>query len=143
MTPNVFVFQSLPERFDLRQKLIEGQPDTWYATRYRGEMKPGDIVFFWMAGDAHFRGMYGWGRLTSPPYIEDGWKAHGVDVLYECKFSQRITPKEISADDELARMLLFRAPQATNFLLTETEAPKLIKLVLSKNERAPVLEPAL
>jgi hypothetical protein len=70
---SVFVFQSVPERYDLRTALQPGKKDTWYATRYRSEMNAGDLVFFWMGGDEHFRGLYGWGQLASAPYLKAGW----------------------------------------------------------------------
>ncbi|MCR4342439.1 MAG: EVE domain-containing protein [Patescibacteria group bacterium] len=83
---NVFVFQSVPERYDLREAISPGAKDTWYATRYRNKMNPGDLVFFWMAGDEHFRGLYGWGKIISTPYLKSGWESHGVDVSYEVRF---------------------------------------------------------
>ncbi|MEE1920501.1 EVE domain-containing protein [Pseudomonas sp. 148P] len=134
---NVFVFQSVPERFDLRKAVQPGQTDTWYATRYRNEMQPGDLVFFWMAGDEHFRGLYGWGLLTSSPYLKSGWDSHGVDVRYEAKFAKPILAKTIRNDEVLAEMLIFRAPQATNFLLSAHQAKRLIRVIHSRGEEAP------
>lgn len=136
---NVFVFQSIPERFDLRQALRPGAQDTWYATRYRSEMRPGDLVFFWMAGDEHFRGLYGWGRLTSHPYLKTGWESHGVDVKYEVKFSSPVRARSIRDDQALADMLIFRAPQATNFLLSPLQAKRLVRLVRDRGENVPSL----
>ena len=52
---NIFVFQSVPDRYDLRSKLLPGAHETWYATRYRSDMHSGDVVFFWMAGDERYR----------------------------------------------------------------------------------------
>ena len=71
---NVFLFQSAPEQYDLRKELRPGEFDNWHATRYRMEMHPGDIVFFWMGGDQNFRGLYGWGEITSEPYIKPEWE---------------------------------------------------------------------
>ncbi len=42
---NIFVFQSVPERYDLRQAICPGNRDTWYATRYRNKMNPGDVAY--------------------------------------------------------------------------------------------------
>ena len=61
---NAFIFQSVPDRYDLRREFRVGKSDTWYATRYRNEMKAGDIVFFWMRGEEDSRGLYGWGTLS-------------------------------------------------------------------------------
>jgi len=134
---SVFVFQSVPERYDLRQEIKPGQPDTWYATRYRNEMAPGAIVFFWMAGDEHFRGLYGWGHLTSAPYLKSGWDGHGVDVVYHTKFKRAILAKSLREDPELSKLLILRSPQATNFLLTDSEAKRLVRLVRDRGEQSP------
>jgi hypothetical protein len=139
---NVFVFQSVPDRFDLRTELRPGSRDTWYATRYRNEMHPGDLVFFWMAGDDRFRGLYGWGLLASKPYVKSGWDSHGVDVTYKEKFSKAISAKSIRDDPKLAEMLIFRAPQATNFLLSSDQAKRLVKLVKERGEVAPTIKEA-
>src|SRR5260370_961577 len=56
---SVFIFQSVPDRFDLREEFEPGLDDTWYATRYRNEMRPGAVVFFWMGGPPEIRGVYG------------------------------------------------------------------------------------
>jgi hypothetical protein len=136
---NVFVFQSVPERYDLRHAVRPEKRDTWYATRYRNDMRPGDLVFFWMAGDEHFRGLYGWGRIASAPYLKPGWDSHGVDVKYEVKFGKPILARSMRDDAVLAAMLIFRAPQATNFLLSHEQASRLVKLVRDRGESAPSL----
>ncbi|MGY6214705.1 EVE domain-containing protein [Methylolobus aquaticus] len=139
---NVFVFQSRPERYDLRTAIRPGSRDTWYATRYRNDMNPGDLVFFWMAGDEHFRGLYGWGHIASAPYLKAGWDSHGVDVTYEVKFGKPILARSVREDAVLADMLIFRAPQATNFLLSPQHARCLVKLVKERRETAPTLDGA-
>jgi predicted RNA-binding protein with PUA-like domain len=135
----VFVFQSVPERYDLRKAIQPKDTDTWYATRYRNEMHPGDLVFFWMGGDEHFRGLYGWGRISKPPYFKEGWESHGVDVRYEVKFKKPILAKSLREDKALSEMLIFRAPQATNFLLTPDQAKRLLRLIRDVGEEAPSL----
>ena len=137
---NVFLFQSVPERYDLRDAVRPGGRDTWYATRYRNEMRPGDLVFFWMGGDEHFRGLYGWGRLTSEAYLKSGWDSYGVDVVYEIKFRRMISARSIRDDEKLADLLIFRAPQATNFLLSPEDAKRLVRVVEDRQETAPSLK---
>jgi hypothetical protein len=136
---NVFIFQSVPERYDLRTKLRQHEKDTWYASRYRKDMRPGDFVFFWMGGDESFRGLYGWGRIHSYPYTRAGWDTHGVDVIYEVRFEKVIFARLIRNDSTLARMLIFRAPQATNFLLSSEESTKLVRLLADLGEKTPSL----
>lgn len=137
---NTYIFQSMPDRYDLREKLEPGQKDTWYATRYRNKMKPGDLVFFWMGGDKRFRGLYGWGKLISEPYIKKNWKTYGVDVKYEEKFGKPITGSVIQTNKELSELLIFRAPQATNFYVDTYDLKKLLKLIKSLGEQIPKIE---
>jgi hypothetical protein len=134
---NVFLFQSVPDRYDLRRKLAPGKTDTWYATRYRNEMHPDDVVFFWLAGDRQFRGLYGWGRIASDPYLKAGWDSHGIDVHYEEKFKIPLLATAIEDDPVLASMLIFRAPQATNFLLSPQQATRLVQLLRDHGEVPP------
>jgi hypothetical protein len=136
---NTFIFQSLPDRFNLRDKLIPGSKDTWYATRYRNEMKVGDLVYFWMGGDERFRGIYGWGKIIGEPYIKKDWDSYGVDVEYMAKFKKPITSSYLKNDDDLKNLLIIRAPQATNFLVDEKQSKKLIKIIRSLGEQEPKL----
>lgn len=134
---NVFIFQSVPTRFDLREKLRPGDKETWYATRYRNDMHPGDLVFFWMAGEEDIRGLYGWGHIVSTPYIKEEWDSHGVDISYEVKFEEPILASTLRDDPVLGQMLIFRAPQATNFLLTDAQVAQLEARIKSLGLPAP------
>jgi hypothetical protein len=137
---SVFIFQSIQERFDLRTSLVPGKRDTWLASRYRGEMHSETAVFFWMAGDEQIRGAYGWGLIASEPYLKPEWKNYAVDVIYQVKFSQPLLASILRSDRILANMLIFRAPQATNFLLSEEEAARLVDLVEARGDRAPAAD---
>jgi len=134
---NTFIFQSVKDHFDLRQDLSPGKPETWYATRYRSEMHPDDIVHFWMGGSPNIRGLYGWGRLTSEVFIKPKWDSHGVDAVCVEKYANPILAETIEKDSLLADMLIFRAPQATNFLLSPAEATKLANLIKRQGKMAP------
>lgn len=134
---NVFVFQSVLDRYDLRDAIQPGTQATWYATRYQRDMHPGDTVFFWMAGGEHIRGLYGWGRISSDPYLREDWDRHGVDVTYETKFDSPILASAIREDLVLSNMLIFRAPQATNFLLSLEQATRLVEIIEQRGQTAP------
>jgi len=136
---NVFLFQSVSDRFDLRKEIQPGANDTWYATRYRKDMHKGDVVFFWMGGDPTIRGIYGWGNITSEPYMSEGWTKHGVNVTYRARFDQPLLATAIQKDPVLAEMLIFRTASATNFLLNDDEAVRLIGLVRSRGENVPAI----
>ena len=131
---NNWIFQSVPDRYDLRDKLIAGKNATWYATRYRSKMQPDDLVFFWLGGPPPIRGIYGWGGLTSKAYIKPKWDSYGVDVKYVQKLASHLSVTTIKAVPILEDMLILRAAQATNFLLSEEETEAIIKL-LPNNQR--------
>jgi len=136
---NTFIFQSLPELFDLREKLNPGLVDTWYASRYRNEMKVNDIVFFWMGGDERFKGLYGYGKIVKEPYLEANSSTYGVDVEYQVKFKKPITSSFIRNDSDLKNLLIMRAPQATNFLVDDVQSKKLLKIIREHGEDIPKL----
>ena len=115
---NYWIFQSVPKRYDLRERLLEGVEVTWYATRYRNRMLVGDVVFFWLAGPPDIRGIYGWGKLTSTPYRKDAWRSHGVDVRFEKRLKAHLSVTEIRSVPDLQDLLILRSAQATNFLLS-------------------------
>jgi hypothetical protein len=92
-------------------------------------MEPDDKVFFWLAGEPEIRGIYGRGRLISRPYSKPDWDSHGVDVRYEQRVDPHVSADVIRADPDLADLLILRAPQATNFLLSATEAQALNRLI--------------
>lgn len=132
-----FIFQSVPDRLDLRDELGKDRRFTWYATRYQNLMAVGDLVFFWMGGDLKIRGIYGWGTLSSKPYIKSAWDSHGVDVLCKHRFRRPILATDLEDDPVLDAMLIRRAPQGTNFLLSDDEVTRLIARISQEGETAP------
>ena len=129
---NAFIFQSTVERYDLRTMLKAGAKESWLASRYQHAMRPGDIVYFWLAGPESIRGVYGWGKITSKPR---GTNEVGVHV--EVVFPSPLLATDIRRDRVLAGLLIFKVPQATNFLLSRAEAARLAALVKRSGERAP------
>ncbi len=138
---NIFIFQSvIRDKFDLRKDLQEGRKDSWWATRYQNDMSPGDYVFFWLGGEEKIRGLYGWGVLTSTAYRESGNKDDGVDFEYKVKFKQPILAKDLRTDPILKNLMIFRAPQASNFILEPPEAKSLLDFISKRGEVPPDLE---
>ena len=136
---NTWIFQSVPDQFDLRSpaSLSAGEKITWYATRYRDQMTPGDTAYFWMAGDPEIRGIYGWGVLTTGAYMKPRWDSHGVDVRVEARFRRPILATAIRNDQHLNTLLILRQPAGSNFLLEADQAERLRRLVRDNGESAP------
>jgi hypothetical protein len=126
---NVFIFQSKPDRYDLREKLQPGDTVPWHATRYQKKMHPGDFVFFWLAGRKDHRGLYGWGQIVSEPYRKQEWNGDAVNVRYQSRFAKPILATSLASEKALQNLMILRAPQATNFLLSPEEAEHFRKMV--------------
>jgi predicted RNA-binding protein with PUA-like domain len=136
----VFIFQSLVDRYDLRDKIEPSKKDIWYATRYRNELEVGDIVFFWMGGKKELTGIYGWGKIISEPYHKDNWESYGIDVQYEYKFQSPIHISLLKKDKTLKELMVIRAPIGTNFLVTKEQANRLLQVIESMNEKSPKID---
>jgi predicted RNA-binding protein with PUA-like domain len=126
-----WIFQSTSDRYDLRETkvLSAGRRATWLATRFRQGMAPGDLVFFWLAGDPEIRGIYGWGHLLTKAYVDNTDDSFGVDVVCDRRLAQHVPVDRIKAAAQLGDLLVLRAPQATNFPLTDEETRALIRLL--------------
>jgi len=121
-----FIFQAVPERYNLGDELHAGRKVSWVASRYRDRMKKGDVVYFWQAGDPVNRGLYGWGVIVGdePQLRKDA--GYRVDVEYKHSFAQdspvgHIPSDRIRRDPVLQDHLLFRMPLGTNFVLSADE----------------------
>ncbi len=138
-----WIFQGMPERYDLAKKLIPQESESWPLTRYYGQVKQGDIVYFWRGGRQ--AGLYGWGKVSAPPYqetVEDAkdteWQ---VNVTYQKRFSKPIPKNDLLASNQsvkLAGLLILRAPQGTSFKVTTHEAINLNQLIHDRSEEPPV-----
>jgi len=136
-----WIFQGMPERYDLEEKLIPGESETWTLTRYHEEVKPGDMVYFWRGGRQS--GLYGWGLVTDPPHQDQSTESRAawwVNVTYQSRFKNPISKEDITGcrqADKLAGLLIFRAPQGTNFKVTTKEAISLNQLISERSESPP------
>jgi EVE domain len=132
-----WIFQSTIERQDLRSTLREGKDDTRLASRYRQQMSPGDLVYFWLAGPEELRGIYGWGTLLAAPYFDEGRQEFRVAIRYDRRLETHLPAAQIRGSPTLQGLMIFRAPQATNFNLSEDEA-KAIADLMAPDERPDV-----
>lgn len=139
-----FIFQAVPDRYDLRTELREGKRVAWVASRYRDEMTRGDVVYLWRGGDAESRGIYGWGEISSDEPEQDADGTYRIAVKYRKCFlnhspSSFITVDEIRSTAQLRTLLILRMPIGTNFVLSEAEDAALRQLIVTKlgNQWAP------
>jgi len=131
-----FIFQALPERYDLREKIVEGNSAWWIASKGRDRMKAGVVVYFWMAGKPEIRGIYGWGNISGE-IKQDEKGLYRVKVTYGKNFlehesvQRHITIHEIESDPVLCNLLILRAAMGTNFLLNDNEDAAIRDLIVN------------
>lgn len=135
---NYWIFQSVTERYDLRETLQEGKEDSWVISRYWQQMLPGDLVFFWLGGPPAIRGIYGWGALTTTP-VSDGDKQYGARVRCDKKLTSYLSVEKIRAVPLLNDISIVRAPQGSNFMLSREEARAIADLI--EPEAKPLIPP--
>ena len=116
-----WIFQAKPSQYDLRKKLKAGDVVPWHATRYRSEMRDGDVVYFWLAGDFEIRGVYGRGRIVGEPFrAEDGTPR--IKVKVEKRYDLPLGVSQIRDDEKLQDLDILRIPIGTNFRLTPEQS---------------------
>jgi SIR2-like domain/EVE domain/AAA domain len=125
---NYWIFQSNVDQQDLRTRLQEGKEDTRLASRYRQQMSEGDLVFFWLSGSERIRGIYGWGMLSASPELSEEGQ-YRVRVRYHKRLNNHLAVKKMKRRSELKDLLIFRQPQATNFILSREEAQAIAALM--------------
>jgi hypothetical protein len=124
-----YIFQAKPERYDLRTRLMVGKEVGWIASRYRNQMRTGDIVYYWSAGDRDIRGLYGWGTITSEGAFVDSRGTYRILVTCKKIFPRHINYSVIREYPILSDMQLLVSPMGTNFLLTVEESEALSTLI--------------
>jgi predicted RNA-binding protein with PUA-like domain len=146
---NVWVFQAVPEQYDLtrqvRLKMASSKLEDWLATRYRNEMHTGDTVLFWQAGG--LAGIYATGKLSNKrhqvPYLSgDGdWR---VDVSYTQILPNPIFKEQLSKLPSLRDLSILHPPvRGTNFKVTGAEWKVLQKLITQKKAAKPLSKSVL
>lgn len=127
-----FIFQAIPERYDLISELRGGKRVAWLASRYRREMNRGDVVYLWLGGDIESRGIYGWGTISSDSAVQDEEDTYRIAVTYQKRFPSFIAAHEIRSHPALAGLLILRMPIGTNFLLSPGEDAAIRRLIVKK-----------
>jgi hypothetical protein len=126
-----WIFQGVPSRYDVAEKLVAGRREIWLATRYRDEMQVGDVVFFWRAGDRAQRGIYGWGEIVGPPEHHEGW-GWGVPVQYRKRFEHHLPVGLLQGNEKISTNLIFRMPVGTNFRVEPREVSGILEEIAAQ-----------
>jgi predicted RNA-binding protein with PUA-like domain len=137
-----WIFKANPKRFRIEDRLKDAQPQTtWLVTRYRDEVKPGDVAFVWCGGrEPGIRAVM---RADSGPEVRDELeheRRYWVDsqdasrrlrVLGEFTHRTALLPgKRLKSIRGLENLSVFRGwQQATNFRVTDSQGDILLRLV--------------
>jgi len=147
-----WIFQALPERYNLAEQLRPGRTENWVVSRFAREITPGDVVYLWQAGSE--AAVFGWATVNSPvfePNLSEGKssseaspRSQRVEILYQARFEPPITRAEIRSHGQLAGLAILRTAQGTNFRVEPSEARALVELARThgfKNPPEPPDEP--
>ena len=67
-----WIFKCNPEHYHLTERINDADPNTtWRVTRYKDEIKAGDIGFIWVVGDKRVRGIQAVMRIDCDPVEMD------------------------------------------------------------------------
>jgi hypothetical protein len=145
---SAWIFQANPGRFDLSGALDELSEMTWLVTRHAGDIAVGDRVYLWESGpDA--------GIVASATVIEevrereedevslrfwrqerDSLPAARVMLRIDQVLEERIPKRRLVDDARFADLGFLRAPQGTNFAITEAHRRAIDEFFVP-----PILEP--
>jgi 5-methylcytosine-specific restriction enzyme B len=135
---NYWIFKANPELYDVEKHIREGNKfNSWKVSRYRNEIKKGDIAFLWVTG--HPRGIIATLEILSDPYyIPPNPNDSYLSDIY--KVDLRLTAHFPLLDADflktlpgLAGMSTFHGFQAaTNFKVTPEEGEIISKLIGKK-----------
>lgn len=122
-----WIFQARVDRHQLDTDLKEGEVQDWLATRYRADMRPGDKVYFWQAGEKDIRGVYGVGTIVAEPKLDDD--EFIVPVRVTKVLSAPVKSVEIGKSPQLKDLQILQIPIGTNFRVTDEESDTLDQLL--------------
>ena len=138
---NYWIFKANTEKYQLDNRLKD--PDlntTWRITRYREQIKAGDIAFIWRAGSP--RGICALMQIESDPSIIDEIKLENYYLIEKIqkptwrvkgRFIKRfalIDSKVLKLTAGLENLSVFHGfQQATNFIVSQTEAKIILSMI--------------
>jgi len=135
-----WIFKCNPDEYRIDERLKDPEPKiTWRVTRYKDEIKKGDIAFIWRTGDN--RGICAIIRIESDPREMEELDSEQkynferdirVRMRIEGRFTNRfgcVSHKELRNIQGLESLSVFSGyQQTTNFRVTDEEGKILLKL---------------
>lgn len=141
-SPNHWIFQANPNKYDIDQALSQLTQMTWSARQFVDEFQPGDSAYIWRSGKdagivAKIELTEGARERDSDPEEEaftlDPEALPSRDIRVVGRVVARIDPvltkERISSTPGLENLSILRYHQGTNFRVTEAEADVLESLI--------------
>lgn len=136
-----WLFQGNPKYYRILQAIEEQEELPWLVTRYSKEIQVGDRALVWMAGSE--AGIYAIAEVIKPPEIQPElsdtqyWLMPDQAKLdkprVQLKFLRKLLGQplrrhELKQDQILRDLLVIRAPNSTNFRVTEEQWQRVYSL---------------
>ena len=136
-----WLFQGNPKYYRILQAIEEQEELPWLVTRYSKEIQVGDRALVWMAGSE--AGIYAIAEVNKPPEKEPElsdtqyWLMPDQAKLdkprVQLKFLRKLLGQplrrhELKQDQILRDLLVIRAPNSTNFRVTEEQWQRVYSL---------------
>jgi hypothetical protein len=150
-SPGVWLFQANPDYYRIVDALQALNQLSFLISRYKDEIRVGDIVLLWMSGK--FAGIYAQARVsegvserpsTGPEaefWVDPNAAAEvqlRVTLAIERKFlADPVLKSKIVGVDGLQELMVLRLPQGTNFRVSDTEWAILQRLLPSHDSQIP------
>lgn len=149
-TKRVWIFQSNPDLFDLREFLRRpevgpGTTDTWLLRQHAGEVADGDTVLLWVAGpDA---GIYATGTIVGDSFIRSrqSWEpddapaeSRGIGYRLDRSLLEHpVLRSDLLNNPTLREMQIIRQPNGTNYAVTSPQWEALRALIERSGKTTP------
>ena len=140
---NYWIFQVNSEAFQVDQFLHSSEEGIWWrVTRFKNEIKKGDLVFFWQSG-LH-RGIRAVWKIDAGPcilpdyvcpsiyWIKPDRKMDPMDIFADCRILQHfpvIEENMIKQEPGLRALSIFKFRNATNYPVTDSESKLLRSMI--------------
>lgn len=127
---HVWVFQAVPERYDLEQALRTTSGDNWQVKQNKTKIAKGHLVLLWKAGEN--AGIYGIAKTTSEQYdskLEGEEGISRIDLQHIYTLPKPILRREL-VTDPITKPLQQRIMQGTNFKVEDSEWAAIYDLLL-------------
>ncbi|MCL4261677.1 MAG: EVE domain-containing protein [Anaerolineae bacterium] len=132
---STWIFQANPNRYEIFESLTGEKEEYWNLNQNAGKVKVGDRVLIWISGNA--AGIYALGTVISNPVTRPD-SVKGLKYWITKKAGQKTKPRvlvrydRVFLDNPLLKLFLecdpalwdlkvIRAPQGTNFPVSEEE----------------------